>query len=124
MIRRSERHESEQGALASLELIGDELKSIANHLISDMKGMSFDNILPMAELIIQQMNEYYNLYYGFNQSKVQEISKIDIETHFYLPKLYKKQAGKRSPLIDAELEIFNHFRRISKYINAATELRI
>lgn len=107
-----------------LELIGDEFKSIANHLINDLKGKKWNNILPIAKLIQRQSNEFYKLYYEFSQDKVEEISKIDIETHFFLPKFYKKQNGKQSKLSDDELEIFNHFRRISKYINAATELRI
>lgn len=110
--------------LYTLELIGDEFKSIANHLINDLKGRDFKNIRPMADLVTRQINTFYKLYYGFSKDMIAEISQLDIETHFYLPKLYKKQPGRRSSLIDAELEIFNHFRRISKYINAATELRI
>ena len=45
-----------------------------------------------------------------------------VQTH-YLPKLYKKKKNKND-LTNSELEIFNHLRRISRYINALLELRI
>ena len=106
-----------------LELIGDEFRSIANHLIEDMKGRTLNNLLPLAEMITEQFNEFYVLFYSFDINKVVEMSKRDLDVHFYLPKLYKKK-GKKSLLSDDELEIFNHFRRISKHINSIVELRI
>lgn len=129
VLNKTELKESKKGKLIFailyiLELIGDEFKSIANHLISDMREKKLDNIRPLAEQLLEQFNKFYDIYYNFSKEKVVELSKRDIEIHFYLPQLYKKSKGKESPLSDSELEVFNHFRRISKYINAATELRI
>ncbi len=129
VLNKTELKESKKGKLIftilyMLELIGDEFKSIANHLITDMQEQKLTNIRPLAELLIEQLNKFIDLYYNFTKEKVVELSKRDIEIHFYLPQLYKKSKGKKSPLSDSELEVFNHFRRISKYLNAATELRI
>ncbi len=107
-----------------LELLADEFKSIAHHIIEDMKGKKLDNLQPICEIIIEQFNQYYEVFYKFEKQKIVDMSKNDINIYFYLPGLYKKKPGKRSELTDDELEVFNHFRRIGKYINALTELRI
>ncbi len=107
-----------------LEIIGDEFKNVARHLLEDMKGKKLDNLLPLGELTHEQINSYYNIFYNFTKSKALDISKRDMEIYFYYPKIYKKKPGKKSELHDDELEILNHFRRITRYINALTELRI
>jgi len=107
-----------------LEMLADEYKSISNHILIDMKDKALGNILPFAELTTGEFNTFYDLFYKFDKKKIVEISDRDREIYSYLPKLYKKNPNKRSQLRDDELEIFNHFRRISKYINSLIELRI
>ena len=107
-----------------LEMIGDEFKNLALHIIKDMDGKRLDNLKQLGEMIAEQFNRFYELFYSFSKDKITEMSKRDMEIYFYLPKLYKKKPGKRSQLSDDELEIFNHFRRIGKYVNALVELRI
>jgi phosphate uptake regulator len=107
-----------------LEILGDEFKNIARHITEDMKGKKLTNLLPLAEVTLEQLNKIYDLYYNFTKNKVIEMSKRDMEIYFYLPKIYKKKPGKKSELSDDELEILNHFRRIGRYINSLTELRI
>ncbi len=107
-----------------LELIGDEFKNLSFHLTQDFAGKKLDNLKQLAEMILYQFNSYYDLFYKFRKEKIVEMSKRDMEIYFYLPKLYKKKPGKKSELTDDEREVFNHFRRIGKYINALLELRI
>ena len=107
-----------------MELIGDEFKNISNHLVTDFQNKKLGNLQELCSLVVDQMNRFYDLFYSFEKEKALVLSEKDIEIHFYLPRLYKKKPGKRSELSDEELEIFNHFRRIGKYINSVTELRI
>lgn len=111
-------------SLYILELLADEFKSIGNHIYKDVADIELTSILPMAELVLEQFNMYHNLFYKFDKSKVVEISNKDFEIHSYLPEFYKKSHKKKPSLSDDELEIFTHFRRISKYINSLLELRI
>ena len=111
-------------SLFILELVGDEFKNVARHLLEEFKNKRLNNLKPVAELIIQQLNAFYSLFYSFNKEKVIEMSKRDYDVHFYLPKLYYKESKKEIKLSEIELEIFNHFRRMSKLINALTELRL
>ncbi len=110
-------------ALYILEMLGDEIKHIAHHLIKDMEGKKLDNLLELAERVLKQFNSYYDLYYNFDKKKLLNLSQTDMEIHSYLPRLYKKK-GKKSQLTDEELEIFYHMRIITKYLNALTELRV
>lgn len=105
-----------------LEMMGDELKTVSHHLLDDMKNKKLNNLREMSEMTIKQIRDYYDIFYNFSKNKVLEMSKQDMDIHFYLPKLYKKGTGKR--LSDDELEIFYHFRRITNVINALIELRI
>lgn len=107
-----------------LEMLGDEFKHIAHHLLKDLKGKNFDNLLELAELTLEQFNKYYDLYYKYDKSKLMSLSKTDMEIHSYLPRLYKKKPNKKSELSEDEKEIFNHLRIIGKYINALVELRV
>lgn len=107
-----------------LEMLGDEFKHIAHHLLKDMAGKNFDNLLELAELTLEQFNKFYDLYYNYDKSKLMSLSKTDMEIHSYLPRLYKKKPNKKSELSEDEKEIFNHLRTIGKYINALVELRV
>lgn len=106
-----------------LELVGDEFKNIANHLIQDFKTHDFRNVKELAELVIAQLNRFYDLYYHFSREKLMELSKGDAELYFLLPKIYKKQVS-RKILKDEELEVFHHLRKIVRDINALVELRV
>ena len=107
-----------------LELVGDEFKNIARHLLEDLNGKSLKNLLQLAELTQDHFNQFYNLFYQFDQNKALAMSKRDMDIYFYLPELHKKKSGKISGLSYEELEVYSHFRRISRYLNALVELRI
>jgi len=107
-----------------LELIGDEFKSIGKHLSTDMKSEDLSNLALFTDLVTEQFNKYYDLFYTFQKESVVEISKKDTELHTKFPKLYKKNGKKSSSLTGNELEIFNHLRRINQHVNAVTELRV
>ena len=78
-----------------LEMIGDEFKNLALHIIKDMDGKRLDNLKQLGEMIAEQFNKFYDLFYSFSKDKITEMSKRDMEIYFYLPKLYKKKPGKR-----------------------------
>ncbi|HLC31780.1 MAG TPA: AbrB/MazE/SpoVT family DNA-binding domain-containing protein [Candidatus Nanoarchaeia archaeon] len=107
-----------------LELLGDEFKNVAYHIVGDLRDKSLKNILKLCEMNVNQFKHYYDLYYNFKKEKMREFSKQDWEIHLYLPKLYLKRPGKGTSLSDDELEVFHHFRMMSKYLNALIELRI
>ncbi|MEK6855038.1 MAG: AbrB/MazE/SpoVT family DNA-binding domain-containing protein [Nanoarchaeota archaeon] len=106
-----------------LEMIGDEFKNVSFHLLEDMKGKKLNNLEELGTRVAEQLNKFYDLFYNYTKEKAIEMSKGDQEIYFYFPVIYKKKPGKGSELSDDELEIFNHFRRIARYINAVTELR-
>ena len=106
-----------------IEMIGDEFKNIAFHITEDMKGKNLKNLQQLCHLTAEHLNGFYELFYNFDKEKMIGMSKRDLEIYMYLPKIYKKKNGK-SELSNMELEILNHFRRISRYINALIELRI
>lgn len=109
-------------SLYHLELLGDELKNIAFHLTEDLKDSKLDNLAKIAESILKEFNDYYYLFYHFSKEKIMELSKSDLEMYFEIPKKFDKNG--KSTLNSNELEVFQHFRRIARYINALYELRI
>lgn len=106
-----------------LEIIGDEFKNIANHLVKDFESKDFKNIKEFSKLTVAQLNRFYELYYHFSRDKLMELSKGDSELYFFLPILYKKKASKTF-LKNEELEIFHHLRKIIRDINSLVELRL
>jgi phosphate uptake regulator len=111
-------------ALFMLELLGDEIKHITYHLLEDMKNKSLVNLLKISEMVRDQFNSFYDLFYDFSQKKVQDSSNLDVNIHFFIPNLVQKTSSKSHTFSKDELEVFNHFRRIGHYINALIELRI
>jgi len=108
-----------------LEILGDEFKNISHHITMDLKGKSLKNLLKLTEITVEQFKKFYELYYSFDRKKLIELSKRDREIYSFLPQFYKKHLGKgKSTLTDDELEIFNHLRRIGRYINSLVELRV
>lgn len=107
-----------------LELIGDEFKRAAYHIADDMKNQKLDNLMPLAELVVQQYNRFYEFFYDFDRKKIMEIADKSYPIHFYMPIMSMKTPRKKASLTQAELETLNHFRRIGHLINALVELRV
>lgn len=105
-------------SLYILEMLGDEFKNIALHLIQDYSKTSFKEIESVTESIRKEIYLYYDLFYTFDKAKVIQMSELDKERYFGVGKL-----GKRIKEPE-EIEIFHHLRIIAKYINALIELRI
>lgn len=100
-----------------LEMAGDEFKNIATHLINDFSESKFKNIKKMVEFIKEQIGNYYDLFYKFDEAKVRKISQLDQDSYLEVPTMYKKAN-------EDEKEVFHHLRIIGKYINSLMELRI
>jgi phosphate uptake regulator len=100
-----------------LEMAGDEFKNIAIHLINDINEPKFENIKKMVEFIKEQIGNYYDLFYKFDEEKVRKISELDQRIYQEVPIMYKKTN-------EDEKEIFHHLRMIGKYLNSLMELRI
>lgn len=100
-----------------LELIGDEFKNIAIHIIKDYKKKKFKNIADFAKAIKEQCGLYYNLFYKYDNTNIKKISEIDKNIYFETPKMYKKAS-------EEEKEVLHHLRMVGTYINALVELRI
>jgi len=106
------------GTLYLLELLGDEFKTVSHHLLYDFgPKCSFKKIEQIAELTKKQIDNYYDLYYKFEKSKVGLFSEMDKEAYIMVPKIYKASN-------EDEKEVFHHLRVIGRYINALIELRI
>ena len=100
-----------------LEMAGDEFKNIATHLINDIKESKFEHIKKMVEYIKEQIENYYDLFYKYDEEKVKKISELDQKIYLEVPSMYKKAN-------EDEKEVFHHLRMIGKYINSLMELRI
>jgi phosphate uptake regulator len=107
-----------------LEILGDEFKHISQHICKDMTKQKLNNLSELAEMTINQFQNFYDLFYNFNKEKVITISKKDFDLYAYLPDTYHKDSGKKSKLIHMELDILNHFRTISVLINSLVEIRV
>jgi phosphate uptake regulator len=100
-----------------LEMAADEFKNIALHLTHDFSEYKFDNIKKLVEFIKEQIGNYYDLFYKFDEEKVKKISELDQRTYLEVPIMYKKAN-------EDEKEVFHHLRMIERYINSLMELRI
>jgi phosphate uptake regulator len=100
-----------------LELLGDEFKNIAQHMVYDTPKSKLKNIQELAQSVKDQLDVYYDLFYKFDKSKISKISEIDSKIYLKVPELYKKAS-------EAEKEIYHHLRMIGRYVNALSELRI
>jgi len=100
-----------------IEMAGDEFKNISIHLTNDFHESRFENIRKMIEYIKEQIGNYYDLFYKFDEEKVKRISELDQKIYLEVPIMYKKAN-------EEEKEVFHHLRMISRYINSLMELRI
>jgi len=105
-----------------LELLGDEFKSIAFHVLEDVRTSELKNLEPLATVVVDQVNKFYDLFYKYDKEKLKHMSQNDIEVRFFMPKLRKKLG--KNWVTPMEVELMSHFRRISRYINALIELRV
>jgi len=101
-----------------LELVGDEFKNIAIHLVNDFPKAKFNKKLEiMPRLVKEEIDTLYDLFYNFDKDKINKLSEIDKEMYFNMNKLYFSAN-------EEEKEVFHHLRMIVRYINALLELRI
>ena len=103
--------------LQFVELIGDEYKNIANHLIFDFPKNEYKSITYIAQAISDFINSYVDLYYKFDKSKVLNLAVLDQTIYTSIQELVKKA-------LFPEQEVFHHFRIIRRYLNSLVELRI
>jgi len=100
-----------------LELIGDEFKNIAIHLVNDFPKSNMKDLLGFVEGVKNQIEGFYTLFYKFDKDKIKDLSEIDKKSYMNIPTLYKKSN-------EDEKEIYHHLRMIQRYINALVELRV
>lgn len=104
-----------------LELVGDEFKHIADQLTTiEFKDRDLSKVSPIAEKMVSQINKFYQLYYKFNFQIAVDMSREDMEMLFFASPTENKQAKFNT----YELEILGHYRRIGRYLNSLTELRV
>ncbi|MFH1422253.1 MAG: hypothetical protein ABIH42_06025, partial [Planctomycetota bacterium] len=102
-----------------LELLGDEFKHLSKHLVVDFKIKDFENLKEPTILTMEQLKKFSDFYYNFSKEKLLEISQEDMEIYCFF---YKKHSC--TSFNNPELEILSHLRRITRYINALSELRV
>lgn len=101
-----------------LELIGDEFKNIAQHVLYDFKKQKLKELLPVAKSIQEQFNIYYSFFYTYDLAKIRQMSELDEQRYFSVNQVYHKTKE------EGVKEIFHHLRVIAKHLNTLTELRV
>ncbi len=99
-----------------LEMVGDEFKKIATHIIG-MKGRHSANIKKLFRAQYEQLERFYSTFYSFSKGRVKEIyeeneryQKLMSDTYHSLDENQKGLAG--------------HFKNIGSHILSLTELAI
>lgn len=105
-----------------LELLGDEFKNLAFNIYEDMKDQDLKPLAELAEMVCQQINQFYDLFYKFDKSKTVAFSQKDMEISFYRRK--EEIKAKRKIWTREELEILNRLKKVCRYLDALLELRI
>jgi len=100
----------------TLEMIGDEFKKIAMHMLID-NGKYSPMIKDVFKLISDQYERFYKLFYKFDKRKAVELYKMDKEATKTAVKHYKK-------MNDNEKELLHHLKKIGIYVLSLAELRI
>ncbi|MFH1444991.1 MAG: AbrB/MazE/SpoVT family DNA-binding domain-containing protein [Nanoarchaeota archaeon] len=98
------------------EMIGDEFKKIARHVL-DMKKKHSSAIKELFKIQSDQLNRYHKLFIKFNKPLTQEIYQEDENGTKKIKELYNE-------LNDEEKELLHHFKKVGIYILSLTELRI
>ncbi len=100
----------------TLEMLGDELKKIAIHMLED-RGKYTKLISDIFSLISDQFDRFYKLFYKFSKELAVDIYKKDNEaTEFTLKNL--------KAFNNDERELLHHIKKIGIYVLSLTELRI
>lgn len=98
-----------------LEMVGDELKKVAVHLIETKK------ITPKGQELFKVVSEkvrlIYTLFYNFNKDSCLQIYQNYSKNHSYTEELF-------SSFNNDEKEILHHLKKINVYLYSLTELRI
>jgi len=100
----------------TLEMIGDEMKKIALHILND-KGRYTEMTKALFNTQKLQMERFQKMFYKFDKQLAVEIYRADAEGTQQATKFYKK-------LNDDEKELLHHMKKIGIYILSPVELRI
>lgn len=101
--------------LLLLEMIGDEYKKIAIHLMNARKITK--NMVGLFEIQYHQLRRFYNLFYSFDKDKCIEVYVEDAKGKKFDTEIYDN-------LNSEEKEILHHLKKIGIYLTSLTELRI
>ncbi|MFH1420561.1 MAG: hypothetical protein ABIG30_01180 [Candidatus Aenigmatarchaeota archaeon] len=101
----------------TLELLGDEYKRTAIHLLEDKIQIKSELIKWLADEMKKQIERYYALFYKFDKEKVVEIFNMDNE----MTQKVRKSQEKLTPF---EREMLHHLKKIGIHLKSLTELRI
>lgn len=100
----------------TMEMVGDELKKIATHVLEMNKKCS-PEIKELFRVQSDQLEKFHSLFYKFGKKKIQEIYDEDSKGTKLIMQHYNK-------LSDDEKELLHHFKKIGIYILSLTELVI
>jgi len=100
----------------TLELVGDELKKIAVHMLKDQVRYT-EKIVDMFRIQFDQLDRFYKLFYKFDKKLAVEIYQADADGTVAANKCYAK-------LNDNEKELLHHFKKIGIHILSLMELRV
>lgn len=99
-----------------LEMVGDEYKRIANHIIRD-KHKYGQAALNFFEEVNKQFESYVDLFYHFDRAKTIAIFEKENEFTELAKKLFKE-------VTDDEKELLHHLKKITRFTISLVELAI
>ncbi|MFH1071849.1 MAG: AbrB/MazE/SpoVT family DNA-binding domain-containing protein [Nanoarchaeota archaeon] len=103
-------------AIFLLEMIGDEYRKIALHLL-DFKDKQRELMKKELEIQHAQLRKLYDLFYDFSTEKIQEVYSEDEKGDRFL----RENAH---TFTDNEMEIIHHLKKIGIFVVSLTELRL
>jgi phosphate uptake regulator len=98
-----------------LEMIGDELKKMAIHILED-EG-NYSQIQELFRMQVNQLERFYKLFYKYDKALVMEMYKCDTDATKMAETCYKK-------MNDDEKELLHHLKKVGIFILSLVELRI
>lgn len=101
----------------TLEMIGDELKKIAIHML-DNKGSYTQAVKELFDVQVQQIQHFYKLFYKFDKQLAVDIYEADRKGSELIEKLRPKLSSFERD------ELLHHFKKIGIYVLSLTELSI
>ena len=99
-----------------LELLGDEYKRIAQHILSGNPKYSQAH-LKFFDAVNEQFKAYFDLFYSPKREKAIKIFEKDVELTLAVKKLLEKST-------DDEKELLHHLKKITRFVISLTELAI